>query len=249
MAFGKLDVEPADLVRVAGEYSGLQTAAAAIGPLAVDEVNRIIATHGPMGYPVALGVVAGLTRSQGQLDAKAADFGVYSERFEEHAAAYRDADHMGAQRFDALTFAEGAAPPTPDDDDQPPVDFPKHVCWIGTAGGDTSVCSKDTTEYMYVEDGVWKNRQVDNGFVSELPASAGGPRTTLLPTPPPPGSDPFTDAGPRDRTVYWPNPDGSMGRAWRQPDGSIVSSDDSEPGLTLSPVMPGDLTMWGQEPI
>ena len=34
-------------------------------------------------------------------------------------------------------------------DDEPAPPFPKLTCWIGTADGDTSVCS----EYMYVEDG------------------------------------------------------------------------------------------------
>lgn len=56
----KLDVNPADLRNVADQYTQLQMAAASIGPQAVDEVNRIIASHGPMGYPVAVGVVAGL---------------------------------------------------------------------------------------------------------------------------------------------------------------------------------------------
>ena len=83
---GKLDVTPADLNNVADQYAELQTAAAAIGPQAVDEVNRIIATHGAMGYPVAVGVVAGLARRQAQVEGKAADFGRYAERFNEHAA-------------------------------------------------------------------------------------------------------------------------------------------------------------------
>lgn len=75
MAWGDLNVEPADLTRVAGEYSGLQTAAASIGPLAVDEVSRIIASHGPMGYPVVVGVVTAMAHRQAALEAKAADFG------------------------------------------------------------------------------------------------------------------------------------------------------------------------------
>ena len=58
--------------RAADGYTELQTAAAAINPQAVDEVNLIIATHGPMGYPVAVGVVAGLARRQVPLEAKAA---------------------------------------------------------------------------------------------------------------------------------------------------------------------------------
>ena len=96
---GHLDVEPADLVQVAGQYSALQTAAATLGPHAVDEVNRIIASHGAMGFPVAVGVVAGLARRQAALDAKVADFGRYAERLIEHAATYRDADHQSAQRY------------------------------------------------------------------------------------------------------------------------------------------------------
>ena len=51
---GKLDVNLPDLSRVADDYAELQTAAAAISPQTVDEVQRIIATHGPMGYPVAV---------------------------------------------------------------------------------------------------------------------------------------------------------------------------------------------------
>ncbi len=41
-------------------------------------MNRIIASHGPMGYPVAVGVVTGMARRQAALEAKAADFGQYS---------------------------------------------------------------------------------------------------------------------------------------------------------------------------
>lgn len=96
---GKLDVNPADLNNVADQYAELQTAAAAIGPQAVDEVNRIIATHGAMGYPVAVGVVAGLARRQAQVEGKAADFGRYAARFNEHAAAYQSGDLEGANRY------------------------------------------------------------------------------------------------------------------------------------------------------
>jgi hypothetical protein len=42
-----------------------------------------------MGYPVAVGVAAGLARRQGPLEAKAAQFGQYSQRFHEHAAHLR----------------------------------------------------------------------------------------------------------------------------------------------------------------
>ncbi|MDO2394822.1 type VII secretion target [Mycobacterium avium subsp. hominissuis] len=110
---GKLDVNPADLHNAADEYAQLQAAAAAIGPQAVDEVNRIIATHGAMGYPVAVGVVAGLARRQAQLDRKAADFGRYAERFTEHAAEYQAGDREGAHMYQTVSFSqsvEGAGP-------------------------------------------------------------------------------------------------------------------------------------------
>ncbi|WP_006243934.1 hypothetical protein [Mycolicibacterium tusciae] len=243
----KVNVNYSDLSRASGEYAELQAQAAALSPLAAEEAQRIIASHGPMGYPVAVGVVAGLARREARVQAKAAEFGQYSERFLEHEATYRDVDHAGAQGYRALDFSEGAQLPTPDDYESTD-SFPKRVCWIGTADGDTSVCSEDTTEYLFVEDGEWKNRQVDSGFVAELLPSQT-PKQTLLPEPPAPGSDPFANAAPRDVAVFWPNPDGTMGRAYRQPDGSVVSTHDGGPGLQLSPLRPGDLSMWGQLPI
>ena len=92
-------VNPADLNNAAEQYTELQMAAAAISPQAVDEVNRIIATHGPMGYPVAVGVVAGLARRQAKVEGKAADFGVYATRLNEHAATYVDQDQAGARGY------------------------------------------------------------------------------------------------------------------------------------------------------
>ena len=88
----------------------MQTAAAAIGPQAVDEVNRIIATHGAMGYPVAVGVVAGLARRQAQVEGKAVAFGRYAERFNEHAATYISQDQDGAGGYRGVQFASN--PPT-----------------------------------------------------------------------------------------------------------------------------------------
>jgi len=96
---GKLDVTPADLHRAADDYADLQARAAAVGPQAVEEVNRIIATHGAMGYPVAVGVVAGLARRAAAVSAAAARFGQYGERFTGHATTYLSTDHDGAGRY------------------------------------------------------------------------------------------------------------------------------------------------------
>jgi hypothetical protein len=98
---GHLNVNPADLRQAADNYAELQARAAAISPQAVEEVNRIIATHGPMGYPAAVGIVTGLARREAQLAAKSADFGQYSERFNEHAATYVGEDAEGAARIQA----------------------------------------------------------------------------------------------------------------------------------------------------
>ncbi|WP_241473917.1 type VII secretion target [Mycolicibacterium neoaurum] len=96
---GQVRVNPADLNNAAEQYAQLQMAAAAIGPQAVDEVQRIIASHGAIGYPVAVGVVTGLARRQAQVEGKAADFGLYAERLNEHAATYLDQDRAGARGY------------------------------------------------------------------------------------------------------------------------------------------------------
>jgi hypothetical protein len=96
---GKLDVNPADLHKAVEDYAELAARAAAISPRAVDEVNRIMATHGPMGYPAAVGIVAGLAAREAQVNAKAADFTAYAQRFTEHAATFVGEDAAAAARM------------------------------------------------------------------------------------------------------------------------------------------------------
>lgn len=111
-----VQVNPADLNNAAEQYAQLQMAAAAISPQAVDEVHRIIATHGPMGYPVAVGVVAGLARRQAKVEGKAADFGVYATRLNEHAATYADQDQTGARGYgETAQFTSMRSQSSPDD--------------------------------------------------------------------------------------------------------------------------------------
>lgn len=100
-----LDVTPADLINTADQYADLQRQAAAIGPHAVGAVNQVIATHGAIGYPVAVGVVMGLAPRQAQVEMKAAQFGVYSARFTEHAAAYQGQDSAGAAGYQQALFS------------------------------------------------------------------------------------------------------------------------------------------------
>ncbi|MFL0177074.1 hypothetical protein [Mycobacterium sp. SMC-13] len=114
---GQLNVNPADLLRVAADYAELHARAATISPQAAVEVQRISATHGPMGYPVAVGIVTNLARQQAALDAKSAQFGQHSQRFTEHAAAYRNQDRDAAKTYvapaDLLDYTEGKLPPLP----------------------------------------------------------------------------------------------------------------------------------------
>ena len=132
----KLDVNPADLNNVAEQYRELQMRAAALGPQAVEEVNRIIATHGDMGYPVAVGVVAGLARRQARLEAKANDFGVYASRFDEHAAAYKSQDHDGVAGYQSAQFTSTTMPAsTPGDWDDPDEVWPEFIDPGGAAAG------------------------------------------------------------------------------------------------------------------
>lgn len=96
----ELNVNPAELVRFADAYSELAHRAAQISPQAVTEVQRVMQTHGPMGYPTAVGIAAGLAKAEGPLQAKVADFNTYSQRFTEHSATYTKADQTGAQALD-----------------------------------------------------------------------------------------------------------------------------------------------------
>ncbi|HYB34869.1 MAG TPA: type VII secretion target [Mycobacterium sp.] len=95
-----LNVNPADLHQAAGDCAELAARAAPISPQAVDQVNRVIATHGPTGYPVAVGIVAGLVSREARVTGKAADFTAYSQRFTVHAATYRGVDAKEARRYD-----------------------------------------------------------------------------------------------------------------------------------------------------
>ncbi|OOK65260.1 hypothetical protein BZL29_7699 [Mycobacterium kansasii] len=96
----ELNVNPADLERFANAYSELAQRTAQISPQAATEVQRVMQTHGPMGYPTALGIAAGLAKAEGPVQAKVADFNNYAQRFTEHSATYTKADQTGAQELD-----------------------------------------------------------------------------------------------------------------------------------------------------
>ncbi|BBY55966.1 hypothetical protein H7J07_02265 [Mycobacterium koreense] len=94
-----LQVNPADLLRVADVYNELALRTAALGPRAAEELHGVLATHGTMGFPVAVGIAAGLTPHEDALTVKAADFQRDAELFTEHADAYQDEDRAAADRL------------------------------------------------------------------------------------------------------------------------------------------------------
>lgn len=95
----QLNVNTADLLRAADTYTGLADRTSQISPQAHAEVQRITATHGPMGYPAAVGIATALANAEKPLNAKAVDFQTYSQRFTEHAATYTTEDREAAQRY------------------------------------------------------------------------------------------------------------------------------------------------------
>lgn len=96
----ELNVNPGQLLHFADAYSELATRAGQISPQAAAEVQRIAATHGPMGYPTAVGIAAGLAKADAPLQAKVADFNTYAQRFSQHTATYTKADQVGADALD-----------------------------------------------------------------------------------------------------------------------------------------------------
>ncbi|WP_292981282.1 type VII secretion target [Mycobacterium sp.] len=95
----QLNVNPADLLRTAQRYTDLAARTGQLSPQATAEVQRVAATHGPMGYPTAVGIAAALSHTEPPLTAKTVDFQSYSQRFTEHAATYTTEDHDAARRY------------------------------------------------------------------------------------------------------------------------------------------------------
>lgn len=98
-----LNANPADLLATATTYEALATRAESISPRAVEEVQAIIATHGVMGYPTAVGILTALAPKEARVVAKTAQFHAAGRRFTEHAATYRGQDAAGADEFASVT--------------------------------------------------------------------------------------------------------------------------------------------------
>lgn len=101
---GELNVDPGDLLRAAAGYQELGLRAQLIAPQAAEEVQRIADSHGPMGFPTAVGIAAGMSKAEVPLNQKIQDFNEYSQRFMEHAATYTGQDKEGADQYKTADF-------------------------------------------------------------------------------------------------------------------------------------------------
>ena len=219
-----IDVNAADLLRAADAYAALAARASLIAPQAAVEVHRIAESHGPMGYPTAVGITAGLASREGPLNAKVADFGTYSERFTEHATTYTRQDAQASAGLKAIPWPEGLreVTPTAHVDPKPPPSRPAGTCcWIGTENGDVSrLCPPDTDTVTYVDkDGNYVAKDLDTGTVTVMmrPGSDSGA-----------GHSCWLGSATADRSICGPNTtqwtyprDGYLITERLEPDGSI----------------------------
>lgn len=228
----RLNVNPADLLRAADAYGDLAARAAQISPQAAAEVQRISATHGPIGYPIAVGIAVGLVAREGRLQSKAADFATYDQRLRDHAAAYTDEDEMAAQRLRSIKWTNdfpeiyvGPKPP-------PPTQPQASVCYIGAEDGDVAtLCPPDTDTVSYVDKaGNYVFKDLDSGQVTVhmKPGPVdGNPQVCWLPS-----------AG-ADRSICGPGT-----TSWMYPrDGFLVTEEqgsDAKPRITFQ-TPPGPL--------
>ncbi len=199
---GRLNVNPGDLCRAADDYSELGAATARLPPLAAAEVERIAATHGPMGYPTAVGIAMGMAAREHSVQDIAAQFGQYADRFTTHASTYRDEDRRAAAVYDALQFPQMhvAPKPPPKESDEPWV-----VCWLPSPGADPAkYCPANTTRVEYVDDkGLWIQKDIGTG-ANQVILNGSLPNTEYLPGPPSGPPEPGTTAR------LWPDEHGNL---------------------------------------
>lgn len=116
---GHLDVNPADLLKVADGYAEHATRMGQVPPRLAEQLERVAATHGPMGFPAAFAIGQGIAAKAPEVAAKGADFVQYSQNFATHSGTYVSEDQAGAGRIQAVDFKQ-APPDKPGDDNTEP---------------------------------------------------------------------------------------------------------------------------------
>jgi hypothetical protein len=199
---GLLNVNPADLYRAADDYTELAARTAQLPAHARAEIQRIAASHGPMGFPTVLGIAAGMAARESAVAAKAARFEQYADNFTGHAAVYIDQDRAAAATFDALVFAQAHVDPKPPPD-QPAT--PAVVCWLPSPGADPAkYCPAETTRIEYVDDkGQWIQKDIGTG-ANEVIMNGELPGVEYLPGPP------IGQAAPGTTDRLWPDEHGNL---------------------------------------
>ncbi len=96
---GGLNVNPRDLIAVADAYAELSRRLPQLASRTVEEMQNVLATHGPMGYPVAAGIASGTGPAVGELESLAGKFADYSQRFDGSAGEYAAEDRAAAMDF------------------------------------------------------------------------------------------------------------------------------------------------------
>ncbi|MDO2394824.1 type VII secretion target [Mycobacterium avium subsp. hominissuis] len=223
---GQLNVNPADLYRAADDYTELATATAHLSTRAAAEIERIATTHGPMGYPIAVGIAMGMAARERSVQTKSAQFGEYADRFTTHAGAYIDEDRRAAAVYDALHFPQMHVDPKPPPKDS---DKPWVVCWLPSPDADPAkYCPADTTRIEYVDDkGQWIQKDIGTG-ANQVILNGSLPDTEYLPGPP---------SGP-------PAP-GTKARLWPDEHGNLVLEQQSDPNRPpLIQVLPPGQISW-----
>lgn len=219
---GQLNVNPADLVKAAGDYSDLSALTAQLSPKVAAEIQAIAASHGPMGHPIAVAIATGLSSQDKAVQSQGAQFAQHSERFTGHAATYTDADRAGAAKFDAITFPQVHVEPKPKPkhDHIPPV-----TCWLPSPDADPAkYCPAETTRIQYVDkDGNWIQKDIGTGANQRI-LNGEIPGVQYLPGPP-------TE----------PAPPGVTDRLWPDEDGNLVLQHEGNPP-TIAKMPPGRIS-------
>ena len=136
------------------------------------------------------------------MQAKAAQFGQYAERFTGHAATYTDQDQAAAAKFDAIAFPEVNVTPKPPPDEPPP-----STRWC--AGCPVPTPTRRPTARL-TQRGCSTSTTAASGSKRTSPPAPTRPSSTAksqgvayLTGPPPPGTDPAAQAPPGSTDILW----------------------------------------------